>query len=90
MKSLLDLRIKLPVIAVILASAAALVAVGVDTRVSAVSQGVQSVTGLGTTYVDTTTDGGDWYLVGYGASGNVGRIDSQNGTFNASTRTGSA
>ena len=90
LKSLLDLRIKLPVIAVILASAAALVAVGVDTRVSAVSQGVQSVTGLGTTYVDTTTDGGDWYLVGYGASGNVGRIDSQNGTFNASTRTGSA
>ena len=90
LKSLLDLRIKLPVIAVILASAAASVAVGIDTRVSAVSQGVQSVTGLGTTYVDTTTDGGDWYLVGYGASGNVGRIDSQNGTFNASTRTGSA
>lgn len=90
LKSFLDLRIKLPVIAVILASAAASVAVGVDTRVSAVSQGVQSVTGLGTTYVDTTTDGGDWYLVGYGASGNVGRIDSQNGTFNASTRTGSA
>jgi len=71
-------------------SAAASVGVGVDNRASAVSQGVQSVTGLGTTYVDTTTDGGDWYLVGYGASGNVGRIDSQNGTFNASTRTGSA
>ena len=66
------------------------VSAGFGSSVSAVPQGVQSVTGLGTTYVDTTTDGGDWYLVGYGASGNVGRIDSQNGTFNASSRTGSA
>jgi len=72
------------------AVAAFTVSAGFSSSVSAVSQGVQSVTGLGTTYVDTTTDGGDWYLVGYGASGNVGRIDSQNGTFNASTRTGSA
>ena len=66
------------------------VSAGFGSSVSAVPQGVQSVTGLGTTFVDTTTDGGDWYLVGYGASGNVGRIDSQNGTFNASARTGSA
>lgn len=58
--------------------------------VPAVTQGVQNVAGLGSTYVDTNTDGGDWYLVGYGASGNVGRLDSQNGTFNAAVRTGSA
>jgi len=63
---------------------------GFDAHVSAVAQGVQNVAGLGSTYVDTTTDGGDWYLVGYGASGNVGRLDSQNGTFNAAVRTGSA
>ena len=72
------------------AVAAFTVSGGFDSSVSAVPQGVQSVAGLGITYVDTTTDGGDWYLVGYGASGNVGRIDSQNGIFNASARTGSA
>ena len=59
-------------------------------HVSAISDGVQSVAGLGTTYVDTTTDGGDWYLVGYGANGSVGRLDSATGSFNASVRTGSA
>jgi hypothetical protein len=66
------------------------VSTGFDSGVSAVPQGVQNVAGLGTTYVDTTTDGGDWYLVGYGANGNVGRLDSQNGTFDAGVRTGSA
>ena len=59
-------------------------------HVSAVPQVVQNVPGLGSTYVDTTTDGGDWYLVGYGANGSVGRLDSQTGSFNASVRTGSA
>ena len=59
-------------------------------HVSAVPQAVQNVPGLGSTYVDTTTDGGDWYLVGYGANGSVGRLDSQTGSFNASVRTGSA
>ena len=78
------------VVVALSAVAAFTVSAGFGSSVSAVPQGVQSVTGLGTTYVDTTTDGGDWYLVGYGASGNVGRIDSQNGTFNASARTGSA
>lgn len=78
------------VVVALSAVAAFTVSAGFGSSVSAVPQGVQSVAGLGTTYVDTTTDGGDWYLVGYGASGNVGRIDSQNGTFNASSRTGSA
>ncbi|MEY4080867.1 MAG: hypothetical protein RL430_1297 [Actinomycetota bacterium] len=72
------------------AFAAVTLSSGFDAHVSAVAQGVQNVAGLGSTYVDTTTDGGDWYLVGYGASGNVGRLDSQNGTFNAAVRTGSA
>ena len=78
------------VVVALSAVAAFTVTAGFGSSVSAVPQGVQSVAGLGTTFVDTTTDGGDWYLVGYGASGNVGRIDSQNGTFNASARTGSA
>ncbi len=84
------LKIRSQVIAVATVCASFTVFAGPDANVLAVTQGVQSVAGLGNTYVDTTTDGGDWYLVGYGASGNVGRIDSQNGTFNASSRTGSA
>ncbi len=55
-----------------------------------VASGVQSVYSLGTTYVDTTTAGGDWYLLGYGEYGNMGRLDSSSGTFNAATRTGKA
>lgn len=59
-------------------------------QASAITQGLQNVPGLGSTYVDTTTDGGNWYLVGYGANGSVGKLDSATGTFNASVRTGSA
>ncbi|MFM8795009.1 MAG: hypothetical protein ACKOFF_09060, partial [Acidimicrobiales bacterium] len=70
-------------------SAVAVVA-GPSPTVSAVPNGIQAVAGLGTTYVDTVTDGGDWYLVGYGANGNVGSLTSATGTFNAATRTGSA
>ena len=65
-------------------------AVSRSSHVSAVQHGLQNVTGLGSTFVDTTTDGGDWYLVGYGANGAVGRLDSPTGSFNASVRTGSA
>lgn len=83
-------KIRSQVIAVATVCASFVVFAGPNTNVLAVTQGVQSIPGLGNTYVDTTTDGGDWYLVGYGANGNVGRIDSQNGTFNASARTGSA
>ena len=46
-------------------------AVSRSSHVSAVQHGLQNVTGLGSTFVDTTTDGGDWYLVGYGANGAV-------------------
>ena len=54
------------------------------------SSGVQSVPTLGTTYVDTSVAGGDWYLLGYGEYGNLGKIDANTGSFNAGTRTGKA
>ena len=54
------------------------------------SSGVQSVATLGTTYVDTSVAGGDWYLLGYGEYGNMGKLDASTGSFNAATRTGKA
>jgi hypothetical protein len=54
------------------------------------SSGVQSVARLGTTYVDTSVAGGDWYLLGYGEYGNMGKLDASTGSFNAATRTGKA
>jgi hypothetical protein len=63
---------------------------GAVTPAAGVSSGVQNVYSLGNTYVDTTTAGGDWYLLGYGEYGNMGRLDSSTGTFNAATRTGKA
>ena len=54
------------------------------------TSGVQSVATLGTTYVDTSVAGGDWYLLGYGEYGNMGKLDASTGSFNAATRTGQA
>ena len=54
------------------------------------SSGVQSVATLGTTYVDTSVAGGEWYLLGYGEYGNMGKLDASTGSFNAATRTGKA
>ncbi len=48
------------VVVALSAVAAFTVSAGFGSSVSAVPQGVQSVAGLGTTFVDTTTDGGDW------------------------------
>ncbi len=49
-----------------------------------------SVQNLGTTYVDNTTSGGPWVLLGYGANGDLGSLlKATNGTFD-SARQGSA
>ncbi|MFM7094376.1 MAG: hypothetical protein ACKOYL_07465, partial [Actinomycetota bacterium] len=54
------------------------------------SSGVATVPGLGSTYVDMATAGGGWKLVGYAENGSVGKFVTENGTFDAATRTGSA
>jgi hypothetical protein len=54
------------------------------------SANLVSVQNLGTTYVDNTTPGGPWVLLGYGANGNLGSLlTATNGTFD-SARQGSA
>ncbi|MFM8335040.1 MAG: glycine-rich domain-containing protein, partial [Opitutaceae bacterium] len=56
-----------------------------------ISQGIADVSGVGRTYVDQTTDGGGWVLLAYGANASLaGYLDSAFGSFDATTRTGSA
>ena len=52
--------------------------------------GMNSVTGLGNTFVDADTAGGPWVLLGYGSDGRLGSLlTTANGTFDSS-RQGSA